>query len=148
MRKKGYIHGEPGGFLFSAARSHSMSRSAWRQPCRATRWFCCLFGGNANNGANAGFGYLNANNRPANTDANIGARLYRKRYLSYVSREIHSIKRACNRASWRKRAIVGFSLVLLPTAERVSGRVSNYKRGPVVSIRHIQQGCASWLTIL
>jgi len=40
-------------------------------------WFCSLLGGNANNGANAGFGYLNANNRPANANANIGARLYR-----------------------------------------------------------------------
>lgn len=40
-------------------------------------WFCALLGGNANNGANAGFGYLNANNRPANSNANIGARLYR-----------------------------------------------------------------------
>lgn len=40
-------------------------------------WFAALLGGNANNGANAGFGYLNANNRPANTNANIGARLYR-----------------------------------------------------------------------
>ena len=41
-------------------------------------WFAAFLGGNANNGANAGFGYLNANNRPANSNANIGARLYRK----------------------------------------------------------------------
>ncbi len=40
-------------------------------------WFAALLCGNANNGANAGFGYLNANNRPANSNANIGARLYR-----------------------------------------------------------------------
>jgi hypothetical protein len=32
---------------------------------------------NANNGANAGFGYLNANNRSSNANANIGFRFYR-----------------------------------------------------------------------
>lgn len=31
----------------------------------------------ANNGANAGFGYLNTNNRSSNSNANIGFRLYR-----------------------------------------------------------------------
>ena len=36
-----------------------------------------LFGGNANNGTNAGFGYLNANNRSSNSNANIGFRFYR-----------------------------------------------------------------------
>ena len=34
-----------------------------------------LLAGNANNGANAGFGYLNANNRSSN--ANIGFHFYR-----------------------------------------------------------------------
>lgn len=34
------------------------------------------FGGNANNGANAGFAYSNSNNTPSNTNANIGSRLY------------------------------------------------------------------------
>ena len=34
-----------------------------------------LFGGNANNGANAGFVYANTNNAPSNTNANIGSRL-------------------------------------------------------------------------
>lgn len=33
-----------------------------------------LFGGNANNGANAGFAYANSNNVPSNTNANIGSR--------------------------------------------------------------------------
>ena len=33
------------------------------------------FGGNANNGANAGFGYLNSNNSASNTNANIGFQL-------------------------------------------------------------------------
>lgn len=36
-----------------------------------------LLSANANNGANAGFGYLNANNRSSNTNANGGFRLYR-----------------------------------------------------------------------
>ena len=36
-----------------------------------------LLSANANNGANAGFGYLNANNRSSNANANIGFRLYR-----------------------------------------------------------------------
>jgi len=35
-----------------------------------------LFGGNANNGANAGFAYANSNNTPSNTNANIGSHLY------------------------------------------------------------------------
>ena len=34
-----------------------------------------LLAGNANNGANAGFGYLNTNNRSSNSNANIGFRL-------------------------------------------------------------------------
>lgn len=34
------------------------------------------FGGNANNGANAGFAYSNSTNTPSNTNANIGSRLY------------------------------------------------------------------------
>lgn len=36
-----------------------------------------LLAGNANNGANAGFGYLNTNNRSSNSNANIGFRFYR-----------------------------------------------------------------------
>lgn len=32
-------------------------------------------GGNANNGSNDGLAYLNANNVPANANANIGSRL-------------------------------------------------------------------------
>ena len=34
-----------------------------------------LVGGNANNGANAGFVYSNANNAPSNANANIGSQL-------------------------------------------------------------------------
>ena len=34
-----------------------------------------LLSANANNGANAGFGYLNANNRSSNSNANSGFRL-------------------------------------------------------------------------
>lgn len=37
----------------------------------------CLLSANANNGANAGFGYLNANNRSSNSNANSGFRFYR-----------------------------------------------------------------------
>ena len=39
--------------------------------------FGALLSANANNGANAGFGYLNANNRSSNANANIGFRFYR-----------------------------------------------------------------------
>ena len=35
-----------------------------------------LFGGNANNGANAGLSYANTNNTASNTNANIGSQLY------------------------------------------------------------------------
>jgi hypothetical protein len=34
-----------------------------------------LFGGNANNSANAGFAYANTNNTASNTNANIGSQL-------------------------------------------------------------------------
>lgn len=34
-----------------------------------------LFGGNANNGANAGFSYSNSNNSPSNANANIRSQL-------------------------------------------------------------------------
>ena len=34
-----------------------------------------LLSANANNGANAGFGYLNANNRSSNANANLGFHL-------------------------------------------------------------------------
>ena len=44
-------------------------------------WFAAFLGGVADNGAGAGFGYLNANNRPANANANIGARLYRMKEM-------------------------------------------------------------------
>ena len=48
-----------------------------------------LFGGNANNGANAGFAYANSNNAPSNTNANIGShlclKLYDDRHLSLTS---------------------------------------------------------------
>ncbi|NBJ07578.1 hypothetical protein D1647_15560 [Alistipes sp. Z76] len=36
-----------------------------------------LLSANANNGAAAGFGYLNANNRSSNSNANSGFRFYR-----------------------------------------------------------------------
>ena len=39
-----------------------------------------LFGGNANNGTNAGLTYANTNNTASNTNANIGSQLYRGLY--------------------------------------------------------------------
>ena len=45
-----------------------------------------LLSANANNGANAGFGYLNANNRSSNANANIGFRLYRYSLMVSVKR--------------------------------------------------------------
>ena len=47
-----------------------------------------LLGGNATNGANAGFGYLNTNNRSSNANANIGFRLYRG-YILRKAKEIY-----------------------------------------------------------
>lgn len=35
-----------------------------------------LFGGNANNGTNAGFTYANSNNTPSNANTNIASRIY------------------------------------------------------------------------
>jgi hypothetical protein len=35
-----------------------------------------LFGGNANNRANAGFGYANSNNTPSNSNTNISSHLW------------------------------------------------------------------------
>jgi hypothetical protein len=41
-----------------------------------------LFGGNANNSANAGFVYANTNNVPSNTNTNISSQLCLKIYKS------------------------------------------------------------------
>ena len=51
-----------------------------------------LLAGNANNGANAGFGYLNTNNRSSNSNANYGFRLYRcnERKIIYVCHNLTS----------------------------------------------------------
>ena len=43
----------------------------------ADGWYAALFGGAANNGANAGFGYLHTGNRAADTHAHFGFRLCR-----------------------------------------------------------------------
>lgn len=43
----------------------------------ASGWYAALFGGNAGSGASAGFGYLNADNRPTNAYAHFGFRLCR-----------------------------------------------------------------------
>lgn len=47
---------------------------------KAGRLCGVLFGGNANNGANAGLVYANTNNVPSNTSATIGS------HLCYTSR--------------------------------------------------------------
>ena len=43
----------------------------------AVGWYGALLSASASYGANAGFGYLNANNRSSNANANIGFRFYR-----------------------------------------------------------------------
>ena len=58
--------------------------------------FCVLFGGNANNGANAGFSYANSNNTPSNTNANIRSHLwylFYKQYGPYLLVKNHELKR-------------------------------------------------------
>ncbi len=55
-----------------------MKTIRWRLPG-------ALLSANANNGANAGFGNLNANNRSSNANANIGFRLYRKVLINFGS---------------------------------------------------------------
>ena len=52
-----------------------------------------LVGGNANNGVNAGLGYVNANNVPANTNVNIGSQIYLIKNIVIRKRDL---------ASWRK----------------------------------------------
>lgn len=42
---------------------------------KAITGYGLLVGGNANNGANDGLAFLNANNAPGNRNANIGSRL-------------------------------------------------------------------------
>lgn len=41
-----------------------------------------IFGGNANNGTNAGLAYVNSNNTPSNTNSNIGSHLSFKHLTS------------------------------------------------------------------
>ena len=68
---------DPGGG--SAVHSSRNGKAIFEYKCLTIRLWDpgALLSGNANNGANAGFGYLNTNNRPANTNANIGFRLDR-----------------------------------------------------------------------
>lgn len=49
-----------------------------------------LLAGRSNNGANAGFGILNTNNRSSNSNANIGFRFYRYRFS--LKKEIKKIR--------------------------------------------------------
>jgi hypothetical protein len=54
-----------------------------------------LFGGNANNSANAGFSYANSNNTPSNTNTNIGSHLW-------FSKVKNKIKGSNDLAAWQK----------------------------------------------
>nr|DAU55238.1 MAG TPA: hypothetical protein [Caudoviricetes sp.] len=54
-----------------------------------------LFSGNANNGANCGFGYANSNNVPSNTNANIGSHLCLKIGSKEKYKIIQTERRPC-----------------------------------------------------
>lgn len=51
-----------------------------------------LFGGNANNGTNAGLSYANANNAPSNANANNGSRIYYNTTTPNTGRKPHPAK--------------------------------------------------------
>ena len=76
-----------------------------KEPSSGSSLRAVLFGGNANNGANAGFAYSNSNNAPSNTNANIGSRLN----LTPFNQNINRIPRHCLLAKQQKykRALVG-----------------------------------------
>lgn len=57
-----------------------------------SRW--CAVGGNANNGANDGFGYVNANNVWTNTNVNYGSRNYLENKFTNIGNETFT--------SWQK----------------------------------------------
>ena len=62
------------------------------------------FGGNANNGANAGLSYANSNNDPSYANANIGSRIYSHTLWILQAIRYH---RAGHLASWQKIALLG-----------------------------------------
>ena len=68
-----------------------------------------LLSANANNGANAGFGCLNTNNRSSNSNANIGFRLNR---YGFPCKEIK------RRSDYRNLASQGL-LVLLVAGKKI-----------------------------
>lgn len=57
------------------------------------------FSGNANNGANAGFAYGNANNAPSNTNANIGSQLCLNIEKLYHPNDITHHRRPCPKSA-------------------------------------------------
>ena len=83
-RSEGYVkticHGEHGDILPTAVGAGSTSYFCdyfyTSIPESGTAERACFFGGNANNGANAGFVYANSNNSASNANANYGSRLY------------------------------------------------------------------------
>lgn len=71
----GFFLGDPGGI------HHTLPGDLWKiNKIKYIRLLVrgALLAANANNGANAGFGYLNTNNRSSNANANIGFRFYRE----------------------------------------------------------------------
>ena len=77
-----------------------------KEPSSGSSLRAVLFGGNANNGANAGFAHSNSKNDPSNTNANIGSRL---NLTPFSKKNIKRIPRPCLLAKQKKnkRALVG-----------------------------------------
>lgn len=78
-------------------------------------------GGNANNGTNDGFAYVNSNNTPSNANANIGSRLYWKvltnRFLPLYlkSRSIQLETVSFRKCSYKRSSVLGIALHSLDT---------------------------------
>ena len=71
-----------------------------KEPSSGSSLRAVLFGGNANNGANAGFANSNSNNDPSNTNANIGSRL---NLTPFNKKNINRIPRPCLLAKQQKK---------------------------------------------
>jgi hypothetical protein len=71
-----------------------------------------LVSGNANNGTNAGFVYVNSNNTPSNTNTNIGSRLSLLKILT-VGKDLASWQKTNN----EKRVLVTSVKALLDSSK-------------------------------
>lgn len=98
-----------------------------------------LFGGNANNGSNAGFVYANSNNTPSTTNANIGSHLYFSIIILYMG--------SGDRASWQKISLhkgagrnarrIGHRRLLIRKAKLLMKRIGNlYQK--IISIENLK----------